>query len=188
MNQHDTSRIHQNVIKPLEAMYGKFNDEAAKMIIEDLAVFSDDVLRMAAKKVRQNCKSFPKIAHIIEACNEIMPRTTRAEYKQAETHHCMGKAEIDHPNIAAQILSTPAGRLAIELGVASDLMTEYERTGKRGFDESYVKKCRNFLNEAAEELAKAQSLQGPHAAAFTSLFNVMREREKKIYEKFKQAA
>lgn len=187
MNQSDTERVTRLVLKPLEAIYGKFTDDAAKLMVEDLAAYDNETLVESVRDVRRNIKSFPKIAHLIEYCerNKPIKPAQFAQYQDTESFHCRGAAEYTHPIQAREILSTQTGQLALSLGVGRDLLTEYECTGKKDFDEAYVRKCRRGLDDAVLVLEEARKAKNPELPAYEGLFNAMQDREKRLYEKYK---
>jgi hypothetical protein len=190
MNQYDTERVTRIVLKPLEALYGKYNDEAAKLIIEDLSPYDNATLSEAVRDVRRSVKSFPKIAHLVEYCEKNKPKKEPkvADYQDTEKFHCRGAAEHTHPIQAKEILLTPVGQKALEIGVGRDLLVEYECSGKKDFDDAYVAECKRGLENAVTALEDARKAKNPQLAAYEGLFNAMINREKSLYEKYYKSA
>lgn len=85
MNQKQHERIKKLVVDPLEAVYGGFSDDAVKFMVEDLKDYPDHTLSNAVREVRKTVKSFPKIAHIVEACKG--SKAERADTSSAEAFY-----------------------------------------------------------------------------------------------------
>lgn len=184
MNQNDLRRVKEFVVDPLEAIYGPYTDGMIRVMVEDLAHYADSVLREGVKKVRQSCKAQPRLAHIIEACNEVLPPSQQGRESKDESFHCRGQCEKERPHIAKEILSSPAGQLALELGVAHDLLTDYEKTGRKQFDERYVRKCHEAWKQASSDIARAN--RETHAAydRLKGLYDGMCDRERALYANY----
>lgn len=185
MNQQRTESVIKHIITPIEALFGEFKPEARKIIIESLVRFDDKALEQGGKKVCREVKSFPKLAHIMEACEHFTPsaeQKIRTE-KKAERYHCRGNAEDFHKQETQEILGSSIGQRALELGVGRELLLEYEKTGRKDFDLAFVMKAKEFLDVAAQEVVKMTE-KNPDRAALESFFDSMLDREKKLYAKF----
>lgn len=189
LNQNDYDRVNKCMIAPLSVLFNKKlsdRDELVEGFVEELARFSDDVLRKAFKSLRRTEKNFPSIAKAIEVCHAERPPSTQSAApttSSKETIHCRGHAERMHPNTARDILASPAGVLALDLGVARDLLNEYECTGRKEFDEDFVRQCKLGVERATEQLA-ALPRNTDIGKAMHALFEAMMAREKTLFSRF----
>lgn len=187
-NQTDFDRVNTCMIAPLCVLFNqRLADEVVDGFVDELRSYSDDVLRSAFKFLRRTVTRMPPIAKAIEACEEVkskMPSASPASSKPSDDRfHCQGHAEQFHRSSATEILSSPAGRLALEMGVARDLMVEYEKTGRRDFDEAFVKRCKRGLEKATTELVNLP-IDSQLGKSLHALFASMQEREKRLFMQF----
>lgn len=190
MNQSNTERIMRLVITPLQEVYGKYSDGISKLMVEELAPFSDNILKEAARKAMRENKFQPKIAHMIEACKSILPpRESGKEAKdQGLRVHCRYHAEKMHPFQVKQVLESYEGQEALRLGCGAELLTEYEKTGRMQFDMDFVNKVHGAVKKAAEAVTEAIKVENPAANEFSRWFQAMMDREKRLYARFYKAA
>ncbi len=182
-NQNDFDRITRIVVTPLTAFYGsKFPEAMVEAIVEDLASYSDDTLKAAVLDVRRTCKTTPRIATLVEACGKCKPASVQQEPKR-NGFHCAGKCENERPDIAREILTSPEGRRALELGVSSALLIEYECTGRKEFDERFLMRAKEARTDAAEAVRNL-SPENPMYQAFHAMYEAMEAREKELHRRF----
>lgn len=183
MNQSNTERITRLAIEPLEYAFDrKYQDNMARMLIEDLSHYTDETLRKAVKSLRHSQAYLPKIKHIIDACNDNLPPPPKqAKEQKDQSFHCREHAEKVHPNKVRQILSTPAGKLALQLGVAWDLLVNYEKTGQTDFSENHVRKASQSFKQTASDILRLKEKNEKLAGAYEDLYKAIEQREKKLY-------
>ena len=75
------------------------------------------------------------------------------------------------------------GRQALQLGVASDLLVEYECTGRTEFDDAFIQRAKQGQRTAAEAIAGMKQAN-PMFPALNSLYQTMQAREKALHERF----
>lgn len=188
--QADFQRITENVIKPIERHFGyQFDSETISDYVDDLSRYSDDTIKSSMLEVRRENKRRPTLAVIVEACRKYTPHHQVPEHKIPKTgFHCVGHAEKMHPQSAREILSSYAGQMALEIGVARDLLNEYECTGRKNFDEEFVLKCKEGGRKAADAMINAHRVKNPDAQTWQNIYDAMIEREKGLYAKFYRVA
>lgn len=70
--QADYERINRLIVTPISTTWAtKVPEGMVEAYVEDLAGFSDDILRAAFLEVRRSCKTLPRIAHFVEACRNL---------------------------------------------------------------------------------------------------------------------
>lgn len=80
--QADFERITRLVIDPITTYWGgKIPDAMAEAFIEDLSRYGDSTLSAAMASVRRTCKSMPRVAHLVDACEQIAPSRSANEDK-----------------------------------------------------------------------------------------------------------
>jgi hypothetical protein len=184
-NQDDFQKVSDNVIDPLKRHYGvKFDAEMIDDYVGDLRSYSVDILRTAVADIRRQEKRRPALAHILEACEKHKPRPA-GEHKQSKPRfHCMGHAEVQHPVSTREILSSSAGQLALELGVARDFLIEYECSGKKDFTEADARKALIAIKGSIQALFDYRQKHGDLALEWERRFEDMQEREQRLYGLF----
>ena len=184
-NQNDYDRINKYMIAPLCQLFkfAKIEDEFVAGFVEELSEFSDETLKKAFKQLRRERKSMPSIAHAYEACKDQVTFKETGQITQHNTFHCVKMAEVFHPQKAKEILSSRAGQLALSLGVAHDLLSEYECTGRMDFDESFVRRMAKSHQSNCQALVK-MPLDNPFSQCVNSLYEAVMERERRLFTEF----
>lgn len=185
-NQDDFQRITSLVIKPIERHFNcQFDAETIGDYIDDLSRFSTETLQESMFDIRREQKRRPSLAVVFEACRKNAPKTKDSIHDEVKNKfHCAGHAEIFHSRVAEEILSTPAGQMALEIGVGIDLLNEYECTGRKEFDNGFVMKCKKGMEDAALVLIECKNITEKEIIKFKDFYHCMRERESRIYAKY----
>lgn len=185
-SQTEIQRVVKHIIDPMKRYWAvEFEAETINDFVDDLARFSESVMENAMTDLRREHKRRPSLAHIFEACRRYAPKSIPPEHRESkESFHCVGHAETKHPIQAQQIMQSPAGKLALNIGVARDLLNEYEVTGRLEFDEDFVHKCKKGVDNAMQALMEALEIENPDYAAYESFFNTMLNRERELYAKY----
>lgn len=191
-NQTSYDRINTAMIARLNLFYNtRLSDEVVEAMVEDLSRFSTEALKEAFKKIRGKCKKMPSLAEVIEHCEKAQEAIYAKNPKPSVGYkkhvaHLTGtmKAEDHAIDDVIEIFSTDAGKLALELGVGFSCMVEYERTGKKDFEEDWVRRQHKFLLQGIADLeaSKDSFVYKP----LSGLLNTITERERKLYARFKQ--
>lgn len=187
-NQSDFLRVNTHMITPLCLLYGyKMHDSVVEDFVSDICEFDEETLKAAYAKLRREENTMPRIAKVLKACEACKPpaKVSHTPKRPEGSFTCQVHVEISNPGIARQILHSPVGQLALSLGVARDLLITYECTGRRDFDEIFVRKCKRGLDDAVNSLRETNSTTsiGTVVHAF---FETMTERERRLYEKYYQ--
>jgi hypothetical protein len=78
--QSDYERVNRLVVLPVNATWAtKLPDQMVEALVEDLAGYDDEILKAAVIEVRRTCKTTPRIAHLVEACQKHGGSTRRGE-------------------------------------------------------------------------------------------------------------
>lgn len=183
--QADFQRVTECIINPIKRHWnGEFEADTIDDFVSDLYKFSEHTLSDAMHELRRDSKQRPRLAHVIEVCRKHIPKTAYVPKEGKATFHCLGHAEIAHPIQARQIMESPSGQKALELGIARDLLNEYEVNGRMDFDMNFVDKCRHGLTNAIEALGECREKDIKNYTAYLEIFNAMQEREKRLYAKY----
>lgn len=183
--QAEFDRVNKHIIDPIKRHWAAdFDAQTVDDFIADLAEFTESDLQSAMRKVKREQKRRPSLAHVYEACREYSPAKASTQQREYKGFHCQGHAEVQHSITAKQILSSPAGQLALSLGVARDLMVEYEVSGRTEFDEGFVKKSHRALQDSTIALRECQEAQNQSFSHFSGMFDEAQAREKRLYKTY----
>lgn len=184
--QADFMKVKTRVLDPIATLYnrGKPMDEhLAAAFVEDLARFDELTLEKAMREVRQTRMTMPTIAHLIEACRSLSPRSQVAA---PPPHASAGIGS--HPRVADRVMRSDTGRRAIAAGVAYEVWLRAHRDGKQDFTDADFERYRVGIANAANALREARKLKNPLIATLESCFESMRERDRELEAKYGGAA
>lgn len=169
------------IIDPIKRHWGgDFEPETISEFVDELGHYPNHLLKSGMKKVIREQKHRPRLATIIEACERDIPLAKPQDTGKDTRFHLYDKAEYAHKSVAKQILASPAGKLAMQLGVGFSLMVEYEKTGRRDYNEAFVRKQKTALDECAVLVNEAFKIKNPQAEAYRGLLDAMTWREKNL--------
>lgn len=194
--QDDFQNTQKNVIDPMTRMYHppahlRSDPEAFEEVIREyhraLAGLPAIALEKGWAEVKAEHKTWnwPHFQTIRDACEKYKPlkRDTAVTDRKKDHSHCVGHAEISHPQKAREILMTSMGQLALSLGVGRDLLTEYEVSGRTEFDEQFVRKMSNAHKRNCESVAAMKSDD-----ALSAMYESMMDRERRLFAVFYKKA
>lgn len=193
-NQQKINNVRELIVEPMMAMYQppmhlRSDTEKMKLVLDEyhaqLVGFDRQTLAKGWDSVKKNHSTWiwPQMQVIRDACMKNLPTPKQSTPEgDAKLKMPRGNLEDFNPAMAREILSTPAGKLALEKGVAMSMMVDCECTGKRDFDEAYVHRQAGFLKQAVTEM-NAMPNEEPKPALM-ALYQSMDGREKKLYQMF----
>lgn len=187
-SQTEIQKVVKNVIDPLKRHWAiDFDTETINDFVDDLKGFSESDLQNSVKQLRRESKRKPTLAQIYGLCREYSPLAKKS-FDSKRVFHCSGHAEIHHPAIAMQILSSSIGQKSLQAGVARELMVEYEISGRTEFDDRFIENSQRALRDSTLALSECLSAKNPEYPSFLAMFEESQAREKRLYAKYFRVA
>lgn len=179
-DQGTTTKVMRSILDPMQRFYGlkTLDDEVASAYIEELGRYDEATLTAAWKQVRRECKTLPKLAHFVEACEANRPRTTTSQQPQTNGYRC-------HRNeaLADRVMRSPIGQLAIRLNVAQGVWMLAYRDGKAA-TESDVYRLRDSLREAESKLVNYPDKNGAQYRALEGVHRSISDKERELAARY----
>lgn len=177
--QADFNKVNEAIIRPLCHLFrAEMNEYATDAMVEDLARFPEDTLQKALVNLRQNRKSMPAIAHIIEACNFVTPQ---------EGVTGIPKFKPDHTALADRAMQSEEGQQALREGFGHSIWLHVRDTGEFPVTrETMAKMRRGNVDSKAAYRTLSPSID--HHMRLISLYETMEKREAEWQQKYLRRA
>lgn len=172
-------KVKRAVIDPMMSFYGgtPLPDPVVEAFVEDIGGYSGAALTAAWKKVRQECRTRPNLAHFVAVLRESAKPEIGGGIRQNPDRYR------EHKNnaLADEMMRSSVGQLALSLGVGQSVWMTAWRDGKR-CDEADVYRFRDAWREATDKVVKAKP--GEHGVTVTRFYETITAKERELFAKY----
>lgn len=177
--QADFNKVNDAIIRPLCHLFrAEMNEYATDAMVEDLARFPEDTLQKALVNLRQNRKTMPAIAHIIEACNFVTPQ---------EGVTGIPKFKPDHTALADRAMQSEDGQQALREGFGYSIWLHVRDTGEFPVKPETMRKMRDGLHTGREMYRTLKPSNDWHLPLI-KLYETMERREAEWQQRYLRRA
>src|SRR5581483_10023817 len=151
-------KVHRCILGPLFRLFrGEINEEMTEAIVDEIGHYPEETLTEGMKIVRRTCKSYPKIAHIVEACEQ----AEKGRRKPSECGPVKSTIPQEYLSEAEIVMLKPFGQMALREGWGGSLWARTKETGRTDWNENDAVRFRINQENAVQAAMQCDMARQP---------------------------